>query len=292
MKTALLVLVALGLVASRPHPGCPVDAANPALPATQVNRWDGAEMVLVSGGWFLMGTNAEQLAAWQLADPSQKRDAYTDELPQRKVWLDDYYIYTTEVTVAQYRAFCVATGHTMPPASSWTQRDDDPIVWVSWDDAAAYAAWAQAALPTEAQWEKAARGTDGRAYPWGNDWDPARLQHTVGHANAPQALPVGSFPTGASPYGCLDMAGNVWEWCADWYDPQYYRHMPDRNPTGPKDPIYPNEPIRVVRGGGWNNDVPGIFRVTYRGNFDYDPPTQSNSDGFVGFRCVVSVPQP
>jgi len=99
----------------------------------------------------------------------------------------------------------------------WKWQDDHPIVNVSWDDAVAYAKWAGAALPTEAQWEKAARGTDGRQYPWGNDWDAAKFVSSFG-GNAGGTKPVGSCPDGISPYGALDMAGNVWEWCADWYD--------------------------------------------------------------------------
>ncbi len=152
-------------------------------------------MVFVPAGEFLMG--------------SKEGAGLQGEHPQRKVALDDYYIYKYEVTVAQYRKFCEATGRTMPPEPSWKWQPTHPIVNVTWDDARDYAVWAGAALPTEAQFEKAAQGADGRTYVWGNSFTKSTC-----HTSDGKTAPVGSYPTGISPYGALDMAGNVWEWCA------------------------------------------------------------------------------
>ena len=167
-----------------------------------INPKDGAEMVWVPAGEFLMGSTDDE--------------GVRDERPQRKVYLDGYWMYKTEVTVAQYRKFCEATNREMPEAPEWGWKEDHPVVNVSWHDAVDYAKWAGASLPTEAQWEKAARGTDGRVFPWGNEWDAGACANSVSWS-LKGTKPVGSCPAGASPYGCVDMAGNAWEWCADWY---------------------------------------------------------------------------
>lgn len=224
------------------------------IPLVVINQIDGAEMILIPEGEFIIG--------------SLEND---NEKPQRKVGLDAYYIYKTEVTVAQYRKFCEATRRNMPEEPEWGWRDDHPIVNVSWYDAAAYARWAGAALPTEAQWEKAARGVDGIEYPWGNAWDAGKAQcsaNKLGDAGGP--APVGSFPAGSSPYGVLDMAGNVWEWCADWYRSDYYGTQPN---------------TRVLRGGSWFNSYLGFFRTTSQGNKN---PTAWGD--VYGFRCVSRSP--
>jgi formylglycine-generating enzyme required for sulfatase activity len=217
-------------------------------------------MVYVPAGEFLMGTNGR-----------------SDEEPQRKVYLDAYWMYRTPVTVAQYQRFCQATRRPMPKAPGWGWEADHPVVNVSWHDAKAYGDWAGVALPTEAEWEKAARGTDGREYPWGNTWDSAKAVCSVSPASARSTAPVGSFPGGASPYGCLDMAGNVWEWCADWFSDDYYKTAPDRNPVGPASGSF-----RVVRGGSWIYYGEGVFRCASRNG--YIPVYGSRSDGF---RCVL-----
>ncbi len=228
-----------------------------------VNPKDGAQLVWVPPGEFTMGSND-----------------YDAEKPPHKVDLDGYYIYKHEVTVAQYRKFCTAKKCDMPSAPSWGWQDNHPMVNVSWEDAKAYAQWAEAALPTEAQWEKAARGTDGRIYPWGMDWDPTKCCNSTGDLNPGQPSPVGSFSTGDSPYGCLDMAGNVWEWCADWYDAGYYAQSTTKNPTGPV-----SGDARVLRGGSWYYYHPDYFRATYRNG---DNPSHGHNDG--GFRCVLRSP--
>ena len=172
------------------------------------------------------------------------------------------------VTVAQYRKFCEATDRKMPNAPDWGWQDSHPIVNVTWDDATAFAEWVGASLPTETQWEKAARGTDGREYPWGDTWDASKCANGVGHYTSPQ--PVGSYASGASPYGCMDMAGNVWEWCADLYEGMGH--------------------FRVLRGGGWRyGSSHHIYTYFYDFNYrcacrDYNYPYNSNYD--LGFRVA------
>jgi formylglycine-generating enzyme required for sulfatase activity len=227
-----------------------------------VNPNDGAEMVWVPAGTFTMGsTDADNQAAG-------------DEKPAHTVYLDGYWIYKTEVTVGQYKKFCAATGHAMPNLADGFSDDDHPIVDVSWNDAQAYCAWAGVKLPTEAQWEKAARGTDGRIYPWGNEFSTSKAW--TKESGATHTAPVGSFPDGASPYGCLDMAGNVCEWCQDWYGKDYYASSPSSNPTGPG---YAEG--RVLRGGSWFSDS-FYCRCANR-----DDPDPSLTLDIYGFRCVA-----
>jgi len=176
--------------------------------------------------------------------------------------LPAFRIMRTPVTVAMYRAYCQAAGVQMPTAPRWGWHDDHPVVNVSWNDAQAFCAWTGLALPTEEQWEKAARGTDGRKYPWGDRWDARRCVCSVGRANAESTVPVGSKPEGASPYGCLDMAGNVREWCADWYDGMHE--------------------YRALRGGSWCYGGPDSFRAAYR---DWAVPGVRERS--LGFRCVL-----
>lgn len=215
-----------------------------------INPKDGAKMVWVPSGNFLMGDDTGSEC----------------EKPQHTVYLGGYWIYKYEVTVAQYRKFCAATGEHMPCAPEWGWNDDSPIVISSWDEADAYARWADARLPTEAEWEKAARGTDGRRYPWGNDWDKSRCNSW--ESGLSRTASVGSYPSGASPYGCQDMAGNVWEWCQDWYDSSYYSRTPAggwNDPQGPSSGSY-----HVLRGGSWNDGVHSYFRGACRDGCESD----------------------
>ena len=257
-----------------------------------INPKDGAEMVWVPAGEFLMGSTDEEIAVLLKADPEKATRAFDDEKPRRKVDLDGYWMYKYEVTVAQYRKFCKATNREMPEAPDWGWKDDHPMVNVTWRDAADYVKWAGVALPTEAQWEKAARGTDGRAYPWGNEWDASKCANSVGN-KLKSTQPAGSYTSGASPYGCMDMAGNASEWCSDWYDPSYYKNAPTKNPTGPsKGAIYGTLDMtasvifaagRMLCGGSWSYDSCAEFRCASR-RYNVDAPSYcSNGDGF---RCA------
>jgi len=245
---------ALASAAARWRPG-----AGARVGDRKTNPKDGAVALWVPAGEFIMGSD----------------DGADDEKPQRTVYLDGFWMYRTEVTVGQYRKFCSQMGREMPDPPSWGWKDDHPVVCVTWDDAKAYADWAGVQLPTEAQWEKAARGTGGREYPWGNTFDASKAVCSVGLSRSSTA-PVGSIPSGASPFGCLDMSGNVWEWCADRYDGSYYSGAPSRNPTGPPSGLEP----RVLRGGSWFGYNSDYLRAANRGNLM--PDFRLND---YGFRC-------
>jgi formylglycine-generating enzyme required for sulfatase activity len=229
----------------------------PKLGEISINPKDGAEMVWVPKGEFLMGLE-------QVGSPSY---------PHHKVYLDGYWMYKTEVTVAQFQKFCSETSRVMPTAPDWGWIENHPIVNVTWQDAVDYAKWAGASLPTEAQWEKAARGTEGRKFPWGNQWDSTKCNEK---STGPQKTqPVGSYPAGASPFGCMDMAGNVWEWCADWYAADYYTTSPYKNPTGPS-----SGKDRIMRGCSWNCSQSAAFNCEKR------MPGAAFPCLGIGFRCA------
>lgn len=193
------------------------------------------DMVYVPPGEFLMGHNP----------PS------ADFGPLRKVFVDFYWISKNDVSVSQFADFVEATGYKFDwdarrPAWGWDGKDDRPMVNLTWEEARAYCKWAGGDLPTEAQWEKAARGSDGRNYPWGNDWEPNRAWYREGNEGVLEPAPVGSFAKGASPWGCLDMAGNVSQWCKDWFGPVDVSEV--KNPIGPGFGTK-----RVVRGGNFRD---------------------------------------
>jgi len=222
-----------------PTPGHYTGARPPAeanIGDTWTRPADGMVMVYVPAGEFLTGSG------------DADSQAFNNEKLQHTVYLDGYWIDRTEVTNAQYRK-CVEAGACQEPGCWGVETldaPDQPVVCVSWDDALAYAAWAGGRLPTEAEWEKAARGTDGRIYPWGNSAPNCGKANYSDCTRRPTV--VGSCPIGASPYGALDMAGNVWEWVADRYGAEYYARSPARNPQGPD-----AGDQRVLRGGAFNN---------------------------------------
>ncbi len=262
------------------------------------------DMVLIPAGEFFMGS-------------PESAGGLPDERPQRKVYLDAYWIDRYETTHADYAAFVRATGHPIPEnanhaATLWTADgplagiEPHPVVNVSWLDATAFCRWAGKRLPTEAEWEKAARGTDGRRYPWGDEWDLTKANsasywagRTVEFANSTEweafwlkgdgarlarekglrgevlTLPVGTFPQSVSPYGLHDMAGNVAEWVQDWYNPNYYAGAPLSNPAGPE-----RGAIKSMRGGSWLK--PAISLRTS----DRDWGTMDSRPSGTGFRCA------
>ncbi len=238
---------------------------------------DGASMVLIPAGEFLMGTSISN------------RDGGRDEYPQRPIFLNAFYIDVYEVTNGRYLDFIMATKHRLPEnprdkkLTLWKESTvpdifkDHPVVNVDWQDAAAYCAWASKRLPTEAEWERAARGTSGRRFPWG-DVEPTRVMaNYLNQWRDGAALePVGAHPQGASAEGVQDLEGNVWEWVADWYDPHYYENGPARNPHGPTEGTR-----RVIRGSGWESEAPSL-RAAHR--LSSDPKNRNHS---LGFRCAM-----
>jgi len=241
-------------------PEVPAVAANEAsVREIRVNAKDGAELIWIPPGEFQMGSDSGE----------------RHESPQHRVVLDGFWIYKCQVTVAQYRKFCADTGRFMKYTPPWGWHDEDPVVNVSWEYANAYCEWAGMSLPTEAQWEKAARGTDGRKFPWGDIWDPERCRNSVGQ-HQDSVAHVGSYPEGASSYGILDMAGEVWVWGGDWYGDSYYRFAQDRNPPGPF-----LGARRVQSGGYWGNDRIDDYSTTCR--VMCDPLVRGGS---IGFRCI------
>ncbi|MBN1205900.1 MAG: SUMF1/EgtB/PvdO family nonheme iron enzyme [Myxococcaceae bacterium] len=269
--------------------------------------------VAVPAGPFLMGTSQEKLElVYELcraAHPEPTRcnrekllAHHRNETPQREVYLSAFSIGRTEVTNADYER-CVRAGGCTPldferciffvddkhvrggTLEAAQARPDSPVVCVSWEQAAAYCRHAGGALPTEAQWEKAARGEDGRVFPWGDTWEPLRANSGEGeHPNTldghATTAPVGSFPSGASPYGALDMAGNVWEWVADWYAEDAYSHGPSRDPRGPE-----TGTARIMRGGGY---AANSFAQRTTKRIPRDP---LDSYVNIGFRCAHPAPE-
>ena len=213
-------------------------------------------------------TSADMLT-WKLASlrieliPIPAGEFLYGEQKERKS-LPLYEIMKFPVTIAQYHKFCNETGRVIPPGHKWEWQSIHPVVNVTWYDASEFAEWAGLALPTEEEWEKAARGTDGREYPWGSPLDASRCCNSVGQP-AGQTASVGSYPAGVSPYGVQDMAGNVWEWCDSWYSVNV---------------------SRVLRGGCWNGDNPEFFRATCR-----NCRTPTFKCDYFGFRCVFRLPR-
>ena len=275
-----------------------------------------------------MGSTEEDIGKLLELDRNVEAGRFDVEIPQREVYMSAYLIDKYPVTNAEYKEFIESGGYKQRDLWSdagwdYVQRskpldsdvvnsamdgeDDCPVVNVSWYEAEAFARYAGKRLPTEAEWEKAARGTDGRIYPWGNEFDKAKLNCAESRIEKP--TPVTRYLRGQSVYGCFDMAGNVWEWTADWFDSQYYRSAPNRDPQGPAKAedkpffgrpedvgtsIYELEPsvagsstlsdCKVLRGGSWNGG--GVIHIRCA-NRDYDEPDYKNDT--IGFRCARSL---
>jgi len=226
-------------------------------------------MVEIPEGIFTMGLDGIQ--------------ALEDERPKHQVWLPAFFMDLYEVTTEQYAVFLAATNGAVP--WQWTtvdlsQHGDRPVIGVDWSDADAYCRWKRKRLPTEAEWEKSARGTDGRLYPWGNRTvhkDLANFALGARFSYSQVLMPVQSYEQGKSPYGLYQMAGNVWEWVQDWYATNYYETSPERNPQGPEQGQF-----KVLRGGSWS-DL-SKYLLTY-GRFKLPPETKNS---YTGFRCAKS----
>ncbi len=290
----LLLLTACG------GPATPTATSEPAAGATRLAEIDQMVQVYIPTGEFVMGFSYGSI----------------DESPAHVVMLAGYWLDQTEVTNAQFAQFVAATDHTTTaeqqdksmitmrgqwgvqagadwqhptgPDSDIVGLDDHPVVHVSWDDASAYCTWAGRRLPTEAEWEKAARGTDERRFPWGDQPVTGELLNLADatlnshYSNVSvndgweHTSPVGAYPAGVSPFGIFDLSGNVWEWVQDWYAIDAYRQSPAENPTGPA-----SGEKHVIRGGSWN-EISTELRTASR-HFLNNPAYID-----LGFRCASS----
>jgi len=263
---------------------CQTESPQQILPATQISKIDQKEMVLVPAGKFIMGTDK--------TDPEnthQKigtiKPLYLDQHPQRSIDLEAFYMDKYEVTHREYMRFVEATRFNELP-SNWVEGKipeglkNHPVTNITWREALAYALWAGKLLPTEEQWEKAARGTDGRLYPWGNEY--AKGMANMGIDAAKKNMPVGSYPQDVSSYGLYDMGGNVMEWSLDWYLP-----YPGNDYQSPKF----GKKLKVLRGNSFQSGG-HYFLEAYRYVFSR---TEVDPDDYfenVGFRCVMAVNPP
>jgi formylglycine-generating enzyme required for sulfatase activity len=255
-----------------------------------INLKDKSRLIRIPEGRFVMGG-----VDWD----SMAED---DEKPSHLHWLPGFFIGAYAVTNMQMAQFVEETGYTGEidienfrkrfgvdtVQVSWVyprEKGNHPAVGLNFEEACAYCQWAGLRLPSEAEWEKAARGTDGRIYPWGNKWNGHYCCHSVEHRRkGPE--PVNSNPEGRSPYGCFNMAGNVWEWCLDWYNPYSYDSYARGDYRPPKVGVY-----RILRGGSWcwpDADHPRFFRCSYRNHVSPIFPSYNTEDLSFGFRVARS----
>ena len=255
-----------------------------AIEEVKTQRIASSEMVLVPAGKFTMGTDDVD-ASGKSQEFGFNEPLYLNEQPQREVMVDEFYMDKFEVTNGQFVDYIRALGKYSDADIEnlkerlQLQQENLPVRNITWHKADEYCRYVGKRLPTESEWEKAARGTDGREYPWGNDWKPEHVNKGQGESDV---MPVGSIESGKSPYGIYEMAGNVMEWTADWYEA-----YPDAKYVSPN---YGNK-RKVARGGSWGGVghyvIPHYFRVAYRFNFE---PDQAFND--VGFRCAKDAKAP
>lgn len=245
------------------------------------NPRDGYEMILIPRGEAIFGTGPD--------DPYFMESSTDREKPQFKADLPEFYMGIYSVTNEQYYKFIKETGHRPPEQATqeawgppvWKngkfpeEQTKHPVVCVSWHDAKAYCDWAGLSLPTELQWEKAARGFDGRLFPWGNKWDEKKLRH-FNNKGLGTTCAVNDYPEGVSIFGMFNMSGNVWEWCVDWYGPNAYQRYARNDLTLPD-----TGQLKLVRGGSWHGDYPAPFRCASR--IPIDPEASAHWNGF---RCA------
>lgn len=300
IRTLITYQILMALMVGMIGPGqvfAQPDMATPLMPK---------DMVYVPYGTFTMGIDKEkktvakkQTAYDRRMSTPQSREAFHDEGPAHRVTLDAYLIDKYEVSNKNFGEFIKTTGH--PAPAYWDDprlnKEEQPVVGVNWQDAKAYCEWNGKRLPTEAEWEKAARGPEGNVYPWGNEFDPKKANYGK---LQDATVPATSHSEGASYYGVHHMAGNVFEWVADWYDPAYYTKVKGQdiaNPAGPDKPIWLGGTgtyadrltvgeKRVIRGGSWIAPQASL-RTTHR--FWNHPLNNSYGVG-LGFRCAMTAP--
>jgi formylglycine-generating enzyme required for sulfatase activity len=298
LSVILLLLSNTGILSSLSFGSTPTSTEVPVaeVPFPPSIDSNGAEMILIPADDFTMGVELDNaLKECRKYRTDCQDNWFKDEVPSRVIYLDAFYIDKYEVTNGLYTV-CEQAGVCQPPlqlnSSSRTDYYQDsqfanyPIIHVTWDMAKAYCEWRGARLPTEAEWEKAARGTNGSTYPWGNDFSGSDLNFCDINCSSPTSnkdyddsyndvAAANSYPSGVSPYGIFNMSGNVWEWVADWY-----KAYPGGDPTG--SPYYePEQTYRVIRGGAWDSSV-DLIRTTNR-----DPRKPSDSGNNIGFRCAM-----
>ena len=301
----VLAILVIGLSAlSTRTPFGPTALPTLGIGSITISERDGMKLLYVPAGEFTMGeeaTDALALCKELSSECIANLDNFKNEAPPHMVVLDAFWIDQTEVTNAMFTKFIAETGysteaeesgssflvqlgatvegidwaHPSDPSSDLSNIMDHPVVHVSWKDAQAYCTWANRRLPTEAEWEMAARGIDGRTYPWGSKLPNNDLLNYNGAVGG--STEVDDYPAGASPYGVLDMAGNVWEWVADWYGEDYYSTSRSSNPSGPFSSDY-----KVRRGGSWVSSGVNVRTVTR------DPQTPTVTTNLVGFRCALT----
>jgi len=255
----------------------------------------GLELVYVPGGTFTMGSDAQDVA-YARERLGATRDMLADEQPAHDVTLAGYWIGRTEVTVGQWRCVMGSVPKSPTRGISNDQGDHYPVVGVNYDDMRQFCAKLGVRLPTEAEWEYAARGPAQLRFPWGNEWDPARCCGGSNPGPHGSTRPVGTLPANVSWCGAYDLAGNVWELCADWYAEDYYARSPRENPLGATEAEATKVRIlvatdrwldigkcRVAKGGSWRHD----FRSNYRASFRRPQPPGARTD-YLGFRVALS----